>query len=132
VSRIPVSKKDRVRSEAKKRRVSDFLLARDTTLEETNRTTAIPHTGGGALTALRTNELRDGGTYTLPLASSTLVNQVIIIELPDEYSISTPIVNTTGADTITYSGVADTSILFDLGVSVSVSLTSDGISSWSL
>jgi hypothetical protein len=125
VSRILVSNKDRVRKEAQARRVADFNIA-------AQNTTVIPHTGGGALTALRTNELRDGGTYTLPLANSILVNQVIIIELPDEYSISTPLVNTTGADTITCSGVADTSVLFDLGVSVSVSLTSDGISSWSL
>ena len=136
MSRIPVSKKDRVRSEAKKRRVADYNLSTGIDAEaiavESRLTTVIPQTAGGTLTALRENELRDGSTYTLPLASSTLINQTIIISLTDEYKTFTPLVNAGGGDTITYSGIADTSILFNTGSSISITLTSDGVSNWGL
>ena len=136
MSRIPVSRKDKVRSEAKKRRVADYNLYTGIDAEaiavESRLTTVIPQTAGGTLTALRENELRDGSTYTLPLASSTLINQTILISLPDEYKTFTPLVNAGGGDTITYSGIADTSILFNTGSSISITLTSDGVSNWGL
>jgi len=101
----------------------DALIARTTTV--------IPQTGGGTLTALRINQLRDASTYTLPLANSILVNQTIIISLPDEFSASEPTVQRGGSDTITDSTGTDTSILFDSG-SITITLTSDGVSDWSL
>jgi hypothetical protein len=92
--------------------------------------TVIPQTGGGLLTALRTNELQDSGAYTLPLANSVLVNQTIIITLPDRYGASTPTVTISGSDTITNIDGTDTSITF-VG-SAKLNLTSDGVSNWSL
>jgi len=93
----------------------------------------IPQTGGGALTALRINEIRDGNTgYTLPLANSVLVNQIITITLPDEFKTNEPVVTRAGSDTISYSGGTDTSLTFDSGSSVSITLTSDGVSDWGL
>ena len=95
--------------------------------------TVMPQTGGGALTALRTNEIRDGNTgYTLPLANSVLVNQTITITLPDEFKTNEPVVTRAGSDTISYSGGTDTSLTFDSGSSVSITLTSDGVSDWGL
>ncbi len=96
-------------------------------LVDTN--TVIPHTGGGLLSALRINELRDGNTgYLLPLAASVLVNQTITINLPLRYAIGA-VVTRTGADTIEGAS-SDTSITFN--GDVSVELTSDGISTWTL
>lgn len=92
----------------------------------------IPQTGGGTLTAgFRVNELRDASTYTLPLANSVNANQTIKIALPDRYSASEPTVQRGGSDTITDSAGTDTDILFDAG-SVEITLTSDGVSNWSL
>jgi len=95
--------------------------------------TVIPQTGGGALTALRINEIQDGNTaYTLPLADSVLVNQIITITLPDEFKDNEPVVTRAGSDTISYSGGTDTSIVMDLGSSVTIVLISDGVSEWRL
>ena len=96
-----------------------------------NSSTVIPHTGAATLTALRTNEIHDGSTYTLPLANSILVNQTITVTLPDRYSAFTPLVQRAGADTITDSVGASNDILLDSG-SVSFTLTSDGVSNWTL
>jgi hypothetical protein len=92
--------------------------------------TVIPQTGGGALTALRTNELRDSGAYTLPLANTVLVNQTIIITLPSRYGLSTPTVTASGSDTITNIDGTDTSITF--AGAAKLNLTSDGVDNWSL
>ena len=92
--------------------------------------TVIPQTGGGLLTALRTNELQDAGAYTLPLANTVLVNQTITITLPSRYSASAPTVTRSGADTITSIDGADTSITF--AGTAKLNLTSDGVSNWSL
>ena len=92
--------------------------------------TVIPQTGGGLLTALRTNELQDAGAYTLPLANTVLVNQTITITLPSRYSASAPTVTRSGADTITNIDGADTSITF--AGTAKLNLTSDGVSNWSL
>ena len=107
-------------------KISEIIeLKRDTT-------TVIQQTGGGALTALRINELQDAGAYTLPTAASISNGQVITISLPDEFKGSQPTVARIGSDTITYSGGTDTSIKFNTGSSASISLTSDGISDWRL
>ena len=92
--------------------------------------TVIPQTGGGLLAALRTNELRDSGAYTLPLANTVSANQIIIITLPDRYGASAPTVTASGSDTITNIDGTDTSITF-VG-SAKLNLTSDGVSNWSL
>ncbi len=94
--------------------------------------TVIPQTGGGELTALRVNELRDAGAYTLPLANTVEANQFIVVELPDEFKAFEPTVTTSGSDTITYSGGTDTSITFDSGSSISLRLTSNGSTEWGL
>ena len=93
-------------------------------------TTVIPQTGGGALSALRENELRDGGAYTLPLASSILANQKITISLPVQYGTFEPVVSVTGIDTISDNAGTDTSITFK--GATKISLTSNGVSNWGL
>ncbi len=99
-----------------------------------NITTVIPHTGGGALTANRENELRDADTYTLPLAANVPVNQTITITQPDRYVANVPLVEVSGSDTITDdNGVdADGRIRFSNIESVRITLTSDGVNNWSL
>jgi hypothetical protein len=91
--------------------------------------TVIPQTGGGALTALRTNELRDADSgYTLPLANSVSVNQTITITLPQRYA-SGAIITRSGSDTIE-GAISDTTITFN-GPGLII-LTSDGSSTWTL
>jgi hypothetical protein len=93
----------------------------------------IPQTGGGVLTARRINELRDGDVgYTLPLANSVSANSTIIITQPDRYVSNEPVVTASGSDTITSGDGADTSITFNQPSSISITLTSDGVSNWSL
>lgn len=99
---------------------------------EARTTTVIPQTVSGTLTALRVNELQDGGSFGLPLASSALVNQTITITQPDEFVSFEPVVTRSGSDTITDSGGTDTSITFDNSQSVEIILTSDGVSDWRL
>jgi hypothetical protein len=100
-------------------------LKRDTT-------TVIPQTGGGALTAKRDNELQDAGAYTLPLANTVLVNQTITVSQPDSYASFAPTVTRAGSNTITYRSGTDTVINFNSGSSISLTLTSDGVSDWRL
>ncbi len=96
---------------------------------ETRTTTVIPQTGGGTLTALRTNELRDADLgYLLPLANSVSVNQEITINLPERYATGA-IVTRSGGDTIE-GATSDTSITF--AGATSIKLTSDGVSKWTL
>ena len=110
---------------------ADAITAAETGI--TNVTTVVPQTGGGELTALRVNELRDGNTgYTLPLADSVSANQTITITLPDEFKDDEPVVTRAGSDTISYSNGTDTSITFDALSSISITLTSDGTSDWGL
>lgn len=90
----------------------------------------IPHTGGGALTALRVNELQDGGAYTLPLASSVAANQWIDIYLPDTYSTFEPTVTRAGTDTITTKLGTDTVINFDSQQLTELRLYSNGVLDW--
>ena len=99
---------------------------------ESRTTTVIPQAGGGVLTALRVNELQDAGAYTLPLASSVLVNQTITLSQPNSYISFAPTVTRAGSDTITFSGGTDTSITFNSGSSITLTLTSDAVSDWRL
>ncbi|NRA52374.1 MAG: hypothetical protein HRU12_24875 [Phaeodactylibacter sp.] len=92
----------------------------------------IPHTGGGALTGLRINELRDGGAYTLPLANAVQVNQTITIDLPERYKTFEPTITASGADNIISSTGSDTSIQYDAVSFGKITLTSDGVGNWSL
>lgn len=93
--------------------------------------TVIPHTVSGTLTAGGAiNQLRDSGTFTLPLANSVPANTYLVVALPERYTASTPVINRSGADTITNSVGTDTSITF--AGSAKLTLTSDGVSDWSL
>ncbi len=108
--------------------VTGAKIAEVTTLE-TRTTTVVPQTGGGTLTALRTNELQDADSgYLLPLANSVSANQTIRITLPERYTVGA-IVTRTGSDTIEGTS-SDTSITF-LGPTA-IELTSDGVSEWTL
>ena len=98
----------------------------------TNDKSVIVKSGGGALIALRDNQLTDGSTYTLPRANTIRVGQTIVISLPDRYSDFTPTVQTSGNDTITDDSGNDSEIIFDTKRSISITLTSDGVDNWSL
>ena len=125
MSRIPVSRKDRARSEQRRRKASDNNIERLFT-------SVIPRIGGGSLTAVSVNEIRDGDTYTLPLAASYNVNKLIAIDLPERYKSFTPTINRTGSDTVTDSNGTDTSIAYDGASWGLLYLTSDGINNWSI
>lgn len=92
----------------------------------------IPHTGGGALTGLRINELRDGGAYTLPTANAVQANQTITIDLPERYKAFEPTITASGSDNIISSAGSDTSIQYDAISYGKITLTSDGVGNWSL
>jgi hypothetical protein len=95
--------------------------------------TVVPQTGGGTLTAGRTNELRDGNTgYLIPLAASVPTNTTIEISQPDRYVANEPVATRSGSDTITDKDGTDTSITFSNTSSIKISLTSDGVSDWSM
>ena len=90
----------------------------------------IPQTGGGTLTALRINELHDGSTYTLPLANSVVINQIITIALPDTFRAFNPVVQRSGADLIrNNSGVHSD---FNFSSPTTVQLTSNGVDEWEI
>ena len=104
---------------------SDFFPSSDGAAVDT----VIPQTGGGTLTALRINELRDADAgYLLPLANTVLANQIITITLPLRYAVGA-IVTRSGGDTIE-GATSDTSITFE-GATI-IELTSDGVSKWSI
>lgn len=95
-----------------------------------NDQTVLPKTGAVTLTALRINELRDAGPFTLPAADSIAVNQIITLDFPDRYTAFEPVVNIDTGDTITNNAGTDTSLTFK--GSTRVTLTSDGVSNWSI
>ena len=100
-------------------------------VQSANPVPIVPQTGGGVLTVLRVNEIRDGETYQLPPAASVLENDWIEVTLPLRYSVSTPTVQVNEGDQIIFDQGTDTDILFN-GGAANIRLTSDGISAWSL
>ena len=97
----------------------------------TNLGVVIPQTVSGTLTAGgRINQLRDSGAFTLPLANSVTADTILVVELPDRYNAQTPTVTRSGSDTITDRNGTDTVINF-VGAA-KLTLTSDGVSDWSL
>lgn len=99
-------------------------------IAEPSTTKVIPQTGGGTLTALRINELHDGSTYTLPLANSVDINQIITIALPDTFKAFAPVVQRAGADLIRNSTGVHSD--FDFASPTTVQLTSNGVDEWSI
>ena len=89
----------------------------------------IVKTGGGSLEVFEINEIHDGNTYSLPLASSVEDGAWLLVELPELYSSYTPTVQRSGSDDIVYSGGTDTNVLFDSGTA-SVRFVSNGVDEW--
>lgn len=85
--------------------------------------------GGGNLEKFQINELHDGDTYYLPLASSVPENAWVIVELPELYESYTPSVFRSGSDSIVYSDGSDTDVLFNIGT-VKVRFVSNGVDEW--
>lgn len=94
--------------------------------------TVIQLTGGGQVTALRINELQDGGAYTLPAANTVSAGEFLQVGVTDEYRTFEPTLAASGADTITYSGGSDTSFKFNAKTRFFINPTSDGVSNWSI
>jgi hypothetical protein len=86
--------------------------------------------GGGDLRSLVGNEIQDSLTYNLPLAASLAADEWLDVEIPEQFKAQTPTVQVQGADTITYSGGTDTSVLFNSGNSLRIRFASDGVSDW--
>lgn len=95
-------------------------------------TKVVPQVGGGELTALRVNEIRDGSAYTFPLASSVQADQTITVALPNTYRSSEPTITASGSDTLSFSGGTDTALTYDGDNYGTITLTSDGASNWSI
>jgi hypothetical protein len=108
--------------------VNGAKIAEITTLEDRT-TKVIGQTGGGTLTAKRTNELRDPDTgYLLPLANSVAADVMMWITLPARYPVGA-VVTRSGSDTIEDES-SDTSITF--AGPTAIQLTSDGVSKWTV
>lgn len=98
---------------------------------DTRTSKVLPQTVTGTLTVGgRINQIRDSGSFTLPLASGVDADTILVVELPDKYKAQTPVITRAGSDTITNSTGTDTSITF--AGAAKLTLTSDGVSDWSL
>lgn len=90
----------------------------------------IEKSDGDTLTQAKINILVDGGTVTLPLASTVADTYYIIVEQPETYRNNTPTVQAAGSDTIRYSGGTDTSVIINAPGAVTLRFVSDGVSEW--
>lgn len=97
----------------------------DIEIIEIRTTTAVIHTGSGTLSALRDNEIRDGGAYNIPLAANVSAGQRISIELPMAYATFSPVCTCLGSDLIVKGGGTDNSITFT--GPTKIWLTSNGV-----
>jgi hypothetical protein len=94
-------------------------------------TVVIPWTVSGELTpGGEENQLRDGGAFTIPLASTVDMNSILVITLPDTYENFTPTVTASGGNLFRNGFGTDTVLQF-VG-SQKVILTSNGISEWGI
>lgn len=78
----------------------------------------------------KTNQLKDSGAFTAPLAGSVPANTLLVVELPKVHSTETPTLTASGADLFEDENGTDTSITW--AGSAKITLTSDGVSKWSL
>ncbi len=92
---------------------------------------ALPQTVSGLLTTGgKENQLRDSGVFTMPLANSVAANVILVVNLPDTYAAQVPTLTRTGADLFEDNAGTDTSITW--AGAARLTLTSDGVSKWSL
>jgi len=92
---------------------------------------AIPHTTSGTLTAGGLiNQIRDSGSFTMPLAASYDANTILVVELPELYTASTPTLTRSGSDLFRDSSGTDTSITW--AGAARLTLTTNGTDEWSL
>ena len=93
--------------------------------------TVVPQTVSGALAVGgQINQIRDSGAFTMPLANSVIADTILVVELPKVHSVETPSLATTGGDTFE-DGEGGTSPINWAGAA-KLTLTSDGVSKWSL
>ena len=91
----------------------------------------IPHTTSGTLTAGGLiNQIRDSGAFTMPLGASYPVNTILVVELPELYTASTPTLTCSGSDLFRNSSGTDTSITW--AGAARLTLTTNGTNEWSL
>jgi len=91
----------------------------------------IPQTVSGILTAGgKLNQIRDSGAFTMPLANSVDTDTILVVELPKKYAAQTPSLTRSGGDSFEDDAGTDTVISW-LGAA-RLTLTSDGVSKWSL
>jgi len=91
----------------------------------------LPQTVSGELTVGgRVNQIRDSGAFTMPLANSVSADTVLIVELPKIHATDTPTLTRTGSDLFEDDAGTDTVISW-VGAA-KLTLTSDGVSKWSL
>ena len=93
-------------------------------------------TGGGGLIPGIINQLQDGSTYQLPDAQSLVIGAWVTVEIEDEFSSFTPLVESIGTDDITdIDGIdPDGEVLFNSLTSIRVRFTiyeiTSGIKAW--
>lgn len=94
-------------------------------------TSVIPHTVSGTVAAGgRINQLRDSGSFTIPLANTVLADVILVVELPDTYKAQTPVLTVSGGDMVRDGVGLSTTVPFS--GAVRLTFTSDGISEWVL
>lgn len=91
----------------------------------------VPFTVSGTVTPGGViNQIRDSGTFTAPLAADYEADTILVIDLPELYKSQTPTLNRSGGDLFENEDGTDTSITW-VGAA-KITLTSDGVSKWSL
>jgi len=91
----------------------------------------IPQMVSGTLTAGGlTNEIRDSGAFTMPLASSVLADVVLVVNLPDTFSEQAPTLTRSGSDV--FRNIQGTDTVISWIGAAKLTLTSNGVNEWSL
>ena len=103
----------------------------EVTTNTTRISTVLPQTVSGTLTAGgQTNEIRDSGAFTMPLANSVEANTILVVNLPDTFAAQTPSLTRGGTDLIRNNGGTDTVV--DWVGAAKLTFTSNGTDEWSL
>ena len=95
--------------------------------------TVIPQTVSGTLSAGgQINQLRDSGAFTIPLANSVTADAILVVELPRKYTNETPSATVSGSDNLEDENGDDPDGIINWAGAAKLTLTSDGVDTWSL
>lgn len=96
-------------------------------------TTVLPTTVSGSLVAGgQINQIRDSGAFGIPLANSVVSDTILVVELPNKYAAETPSATVSGSDNLEDENGIDPDGVIDWVGAARLTLTSDGVDTWSL